>query len=111
MRDAFFYRIYFNLMGYIWQVGKWCLGGRMQVLLLPRKAYFWATHRRTRLDFFSVYKRPACRRPRLTPSMRIALQDLKLDSLYVVYPGLHLYKLADKVEAVRLWAVLPKAAI
>jgi hypothetical protein len=42
--------------------------------------------------------------------MRIALQDLKLDALYVVYPGLHRYKLADKVEAVRLWAALLKAA-
>ena len=42
--------------------------------------------------------------------MRIALQDLKLDALYVVYPGLHRYKLVDKVEVVPLWAVLPKAA-
>ena len=49
--------------------------------------------------------------PRLTSSMRIALHDLKLDALYVVYPGLHLYNLADKVEAVPLWAVLPKIAI
>jgi hypothetical protein len=43
--------------------------------------------------------------------MRIALQDLKLDALYVVYPGLHRYKLADKVEAVPLCAMLPKIAI
>jgi hypothetical protein len=43
--------------------------------------------------------------------MRIALRELKLDALYVVYPGLHRYKLADKVEVVSLWAVLPKTAI
>jgi hypothetical protein len=43
--------------------------------------------------------------------MRIALRELRLDALYVVYPGLHRHKLADKVEAVPLWAVLPKAAI
>lgn len=48
--------------------------------------------------------------PRMTTSMRIALQDLKLDALYVVYPGLHRYKQADKVEAEPLWALLPKAA-
>ena len=44
---------------------------------------------------------------RVTPSMRIAMNDLKLDSLYVVYPGLHRYKLADGIEAVLLWAMLP----
>ncbi len=43
----------------------------------------------------------------VTPSMRIAMNDLKLDSLYVVYPGLHRYKLADGIEAVPLWAMLP----
>lgn len=43
----------------------------------------------------------------VTPSMRIAMNDLKLESLYVVYPGLHRYKLADGIEAVPLWAMLP----
>ena len=43
----------------------------------------------------------------VTPSMRIAMNDLKLDSLYVVYPGLHRYKLTDSIEAVPLWAMLP----
>jgi predicted AAA+ superfamily ATPase len=47
--------------------------------------------------------------PRITTSMHIVLQDLKLDTRYVVYPGLHRYKLADKVEAAPLWALLPKA--
>jgi predicted AAA+ superfamily ATPase len=45
--------------------------------------------------------------PKLTTSMRIAMQDLKLDALYVVYPGEHRYPLADGVEAVPLWALLP----
>jgi len=36
--------------------------------------------------------------PRLTPSMRHAMTDLKLDSLWVIYPGQHRYKLADRVE-------------
>ena len=31
----------------------------------------------------------------------------KLDALYVVYPGLHRFKLADGIEAVPLWAMLP----
>ena len=40
--------------------------------------------------------------PTLTPSMRIALADLKLDELHVVYPGEKRYPLARKVEAVPL---------
>ena len=45
--------------------------------------------------------------PKVTPSMRIAMEDLKLDVLYVVYPGAHRFRLADGIEAVPLWAMLP----
>jgi hypothetical protein len=41
--------------------------------------------------------------------MRIAMHDLKLDALYVVYPGLHRYPMGEGVKAVPLWAVLPAA--
>ena len=40
--------------------------------------------------------------PRLTPSMHIALADLKLDELHVVYPGAKPYMLADRVQVVPL---------
>jgi hypothetical protein len=40
--------------------------------------------------------------PVLTPSMRIALTDLKLDELRVVYPGDKRYALARNVEVVPL---------
>jgi hypothetical protein len=40
--------------------------------------------------------------PTLTPSMRIALEDLSLDRLLVVYPGTLRYRLAPRVEAVPL---------
>ena len=82
----------------------------------PDQAYFWATHQGAELDLLLFkngqrigveFKRADA--PRITTSMRIALQDLKLDALYVVYPGLHRYKLADKVAAVPLWALLPTA--
>lgn len=80
----------------------------------PDQAYFWATHQGAELDLLMFkgnqrvgveFKRADA--PRVTPSMRIAMNDLKLDSLYVVYPGLHRYKLADGIEAVPLWAMLP----
>jgi hypothetical protein len=35
--------------------------------------------------------------PRLTPSMRNALHDLKLDLLWVIYPGTQSYTLHEKV--------------
>jgi len=47
--------------------------------------------------------------PTFTASMRIAMRDLKLDALYVVYPGEQRFGLADGVEAVPLWALLPGA--
>jgi predicted AAA+ superfamily ATPase len=80
----------------------------------PAQAYFWATHQGAELDLLMLqgqrrvgveFKRTDA--PKVTPSMRIALQDLRLDALYVVYPGLHRHALADKVEAVPLWALLP----
>lgn len=40
--------------------------------------------------------------PMITPSMRIALADLRLDELRVVYPGTHRYPLAKNVEVVPL---------
>ena len=40
--------------------------------------------------------------PTLTPSMRIALDNLNLDELQVVYPGEKRYRLAKGVEVVPL---------
>ena len=34
--------------------------------------------------------------------MRIALEDLKLDMLYVIYPGSRSYALDDKIQALPL---------
>ncbi len=89
-----------------------------QVLRLaqPDQAYFWATHQGAELDLLMFrgqqrigveFKRADA--PKVTPSMRIAMHDLKLDALYVVYPGEHRFRLADGIEAVPLWAVLPAA--
>ncbi len=73
------------------------------------EAYFWATHNGAELDLllFKGGKRIGveCKRmdaPTLTPSMRIALADLKLDEIHVVYPGTRQYALADNVNVVPL---------
>ena len=40
--------------------------------------------------------------PRMTPSMRIALEDLKLEQLVVLYPGRKEYALDERVRVVPL---------
>jgi uncharacterized protein len=68
------------------------------------QAYFWATHQGAELDLFLMrgahrigieVKRSDA--PSLTPSMRIALADLSLNHLWVVYPGTTRYTLHDRV--------------
>jgi len=77
--------------------------------LRPDEAYYWATHNGAELDLllFKNGRRIGveCKRadaPRLTPSMRAALSDLKLDELRVVYPGVRRYRLGERVEVVPL---------
>ena len=43
--------------------------------------------------------------PRLTPSMRIAIEDLNLEQIAVVYPGKRRYTLVKNVQAVPLEAI------
>lgn len=75
----------------------------------PDDAYFWATHQGAELDLlllkdgrrFGVeIKRTDA--PALTPSMRIALDDLRLEHLIVLYPGTRRYPLSARVTAVPL---------
>lgn len=78
-------------------------------LVRPHAAYFWATHTGAELDLL-LMKRG--RRygveikfqdaPRLTPSMRIALADLRLEHLTVLYPGDQRYDLDRRVSVVPL---------
>ena len=78
-------------------------------LLQPDDAYFWATHNGAELDLllFTRGRRLGVEvkradAPTLTPSMRIALTDLRLDHLTVLYPGTKPYSLADRVSVVPL---------
>jgi predicted AAA+ superfamily ATPase len=77
--------------------------------LRPDEAYFWATHQGAELDLllFKHGRRLGveCKRtdaPTLTAAMRIAMSDLKLDRLVVVYPGDRRYPLGAGAEAVPL---------
>jgi predicted AAA+ superfamily ATPase len=75
----------------------------------PDEAYFWATHQGVEIDLllFKNGRRIGveCKRkdaPTMTPSLGIALKDLKLDRIVVLYPGDRRYPLADRVEVMPL---------
>lgn len=77
--------------------------------IAPDEAYFWGTHNGAELDLMLVKNGRRvgveCKRldaPRLTPSMRIALDDLALDHLVVIYPGVRAYSLAERVTVTPL---------
>jgi len=75
--------------------------------IAPDEAYFWATHQGAELDLllfkggrrFGIEVKRADA-PRLTASMRIAIEDLGLDRLVVLYPGARAYALDNKVSVV-----------
>ena len=74
-----------------------------------RHAYFWGTHAGAELDLLIVrdgkrwgFEFKVSEAPSVTKSMHIALKDLKLRRLYVVYPGTHRFPMADRIEAIPL---------
>jgi uncharacterized protein len=70
------------------------------------EAFFWATHQGAEMDL--VLRRGSelfgveCKRsdsPRMTPSISIAMEDLGLSRVALVYPGSKRFPLSEKVEA------------
>jgi predicted AAA+ superfamily ATPase len=71
----------------------------------PHECFFWASHSGAELDLLIVQKGKKLGfefkytdAPKLTKSMQISLEDLKLDKLTVIYPGKVDYTLTEKVE-------------
>jgi len=79
------------------------------------EAYFWATHTGAELDLLVArgntrlgfeFKRSEA--PVITPSMRHAMDDLRLDRLVVVHAGCHDFPLAERIDAVSIEHLWPK---
>ncbi len=77
------------------------------------ESYFWGTHQGAELDLLMMkqgrrigieIKRADA--PTLTPSMRIALADLKLDELHIAYPGTRAYELAPRIKVMPVSTLL-----
>lgn len=70
------------------------------------EAYFWATHNEAELDLL-IFKRGKrigfefkySSEPCVTKSMHIALQDLKLDYIFVIFKGSEKFVLQPQIMA------------
>ena len=75
----------------------------------PGEAFYWGTHGGAELDLMLVrggrrwgFEFKFGDAPRTTKSMRVALDDLRLERLYVIYPGEKDYALDDRIEVLAL---------
>lgn len=83
----------------------------------PEECFFWATHAGAELDLLIVRGRyrygfeiKRTTSPKVTPSMRHALNDLKLTQLDVLHAGDHTFPLTEKIRAVSLSSFLTDIA-
>jgi predicted AAA+ superfamily ATPase len=74
-----------------------------------RDAYFWATQRGAELDLLLLrggkrwgFEFKCTDAPRATRSMHIALEDLRLEHLWAVYPGQQRFPIHEKITALPL---------
>jgi predicted AAA+ superfamily ATPase len=79
----------------------------------PNECHFWATHAGAELDLLVVRGRKRLgfeikrtTAPSVTPSMRIAFEDLRLTSLDVIHAGEHTFPLGSKLRAVAMGRLL-----
>jgi predicted AAA+ superfamily ATPase len=75
----------------------------------PGEAFHWGTHGGAELDLMLVrggrrwgFELEYADAPRTTKSMRAALADLKLERLFVIYPGEKDYVLDDRIHVLAL---------
>ena len=82
-----------------------------------RDAYFWGTHGGAELDLLINrggakigFEFKFSELPTTTKSMRVAMTDLKLKRLFVVYPGTRRFELDDDIIALPLTGLLAESA-
>jgi predicted AAA+ superfamily ATPase len=75
-------------------------------IIKPPQAFYWATHSGAGIDlFFPLRGRrfgvefKFTEGPRLSKSMQVAVEDLNLDHLWLIYPGEHSFPVQRKISA------------
>lgn len=83
--------------------------------LKPSEAFFWATHSGVEIDVFFLHRGrhyaievKLNEAPQVTKGMRIALEDLRLAHLWIIYPGQHAYPVHEKIT---VWPLREVAAL
>ena len=73
------------------------------------ECYFWRTQTGVELDLLLVnglkkigFEFKYGQKIKITKSMRISIEDLNLEKLYVIYPGDKVYDLSDKITVINL---------
>lgn len=95
-----------SLLGYPRVGASWEGFALEQVLqtIRPSQAYFWSTHGGAEIDLFFLYRGRRYgievkfnEAPKVGKSQRIALDDLSLDHLWIVYPGQQAYPVHERI--------------
>ena len=70
-----------------------------------KDAYFWATHTGAEIDLLFFYRGRRYgievkfnEAPKVTRSMRIAIKELELNQLWIIYPGKHRYTVDKRIS-------------
>jgi predicted AAA+ superfamily ATPase len=78
-------------------------------VLKPSQAFFWATYGGVEIDLFFLHRGHRygvefkfSEAPQTTKSMRIAMETLQLQHLWIIYPGKHPYPIDKKISALPL---------
>lgn len=94
-------------MGFSWE--GFAMDETIRASGAERDAYFYRTHAGAEIDLVIArggrrygFEFKFADAPRVTRSMHVALSDLKLKRIWIVYPGDRVWKLADRIEALPL---------
>ena len=75
--------------------------------------YFWSTQGHAELDLLIIkngkrlgFEFKYTDKPRVTKSMTIAVEDLKLDKLFIIFPGKESFSLTPQIDAIGLESYL-----
>ena len=78
----------------------------------PGEAFYWSTHGGAELDLMLVrggrrwgFEIKYSDAPRTTKSLRVAMGDLKLERIFVIYPGEKVYDLDENIQVMPLSTV------
>jgi predicted AAA+ superfamily ATPase len=89
-------------------------------IMNPSQAYFWATHSGAEIDLVFSYKSNKYvvevkfnEAPKITASMKSARKELRLDHLWIIYPGNESYPVSEKISVCSLSDIdrLPEKAL